>query len=67
MLGMSEGMPATMPPKMMMEMPLPMPFSVMSSPSQTRNMVPAVMEMTAASVGRASLPVKPMPLMAPAR
>ena len=39
-----QGMPATMPPKMISEMPLPMPFSVMSSPSQTRNIVPAVME-----------------------
>ncbi len=63
MLGSNVGMPATMPPKMMREMPLPMPFSVMSSPSQTRNMVPAVMETTAANVGRASLPVKPMSLM----
>ena len=45
--GQELGMPATMPPKMMREMPLPMPFSVMSSPSQTRNMVPAVMATTA--------------------
>ena len=30
-----------MPPKMMTETPLPMPFSVINSPSQTRNIVPA--------------------------
>ena len=63
MLGRRVGMPATMPPKMMSEMPLPMPFSVISSPSQTRNIVPAVMEATAAKVGRASPPVKPMLLI----
>ena len=55
-------MPATMPAKMISEMPLPMPFSVISSPSQTRNIVPAVIEMTAAKVGSASGPVKPMSL-----
>ena len=32
-----------MPAKMMIEMPLPMPSSVMRSPSQTANMVPAAM------------------------
>src|SRR3989304_2645453 len=53
-------MPATMPPKMMSEMPLPMPFSVISSPSQTRNIVPAAMEITAASVGSAFGPVRPV-------
>ena len=47
----SVGMPATMPPKMISEMPLPMPFSVISSPSQTRNIVPAIIEMIAANVG----------------
>ncbi len=61
--GSSDGMPATMPPKMISEMPLPMPFSVISSPSQTRNIVPAVIEITAAKVGSASGPVKPMPLI----
>ena len=61
MFGSSVGRPATMPPKMISEMPLPMPFSVISSPIQTRNIVPAVIEMTAASVGSASGPVKPTP------
>ncbi len=56
--GRSDGMPATIPPKMMSETPLPMPFSVMSSPSQTRNIVPAAIEMSAAAVGRALGPVK---------
>ena len=65
MLGNNVGRPATMPPKMISEMPLPMPFSVISSPIQTRNMVPAVMEITADSVGSASGPVKPTPLTAP--
>ena len=37
---------------MISEMPLPMPRSVISSPSQTRNMVPAVRDRTAARVGR---------------
>ena len=36
------GNDATMPPKMMMETPLPIPNSVMSSPIQTSNIVPAV-------------------------
>ena len=43
-------MPATMPPKMITEMPLPMPFSVISSPIQTRNIVPAVIENSAVNV-----------------
>ena len=50
-------MPATMPPKMMTEMPLPMPFSVISSPSHTRNIVPAVSANSAVIVGSASGPV----------
>ena len=33
---------ATMPPKMMIETPLPMPLSVISSPSHTASIVPAV-------------------------
>ena len=57
--------PTTMPAKMISEMPLPMPFSVISSPSQTRNIVPAVIEMTAASVGSAFEPVRLMPPTAP--
>ena len=36
------GRPAMMPAKIMTEMPLPMPFSLISSPIQTRNIVPAV-------------------------
>ena len=55
---------ATIPPKMISESPFPTPFSVISSPSQIRNMVPAVREMTAESVGSKSSPVKPMPEMA---
>ena len=53
------GMPATMPPKMMIEMPLPIPFSVISSPSQTRNIEPAVRAASAVTVGSALLPVNP--------
>ena len=55
--GRSVGTPATMPPKMISEMPLPIPFSVISSPSQTRNIVPATIEITAASVGSAAEPL----------
>ncbi|GBD13207.1 hypothetical protein HRbin24_01230 [bacterium HR24] len=40
-------------------MPLPMPFSVMSSPSQTRNIVPAAMVMRMVTVRRPVSPVKP--------
>ena len=54
---MNCGKPATMPAKMMIEMPLPMPFSLMSSPIQTRNIVPAVIVMMAESVGSAFGPV----------
>ena len=43
--------------KMMIEMPLPMPFSVMSSPSHTRNMVPAVRVASVVTVGRNALPL----------
>ena len=50
------GRPAMIPAKMMMEMPLPTPFSLISSPSQTRNIVPAVIVMIAESVGKASGP-----------
>ena len=35
---------ATMPPKMMIETPLPIPISVINSPIQTSNIVPAVIE-----------------------
>ena len=55
---------AMMPAKMIREMPLPTPFSVMSSPSQMRNMVPAVMVMMAEMVGSHSSGPKPMPVMA---
>ena len=59
---MEPGNEATMPPKIMMEMPFPIPNSVISSPIQTSNMVPAVMVSNVASVGRivAGLP-KPNP------
>ena len=52
-------MPATMPPKMMIEIPLPMPFSVISSPSHTRNIVPAVIANSAVIVGSAFVPLMP--------
>ena len=42
-----------MPAKIRTEMPLPIPRSLISSPSQTRNIVPAVMEMIMERVGRA--------------
>ena len=41
----------TIPTKIMIDTPLPMPFSVISSPSHTRKIVPAVMEMIIASEG----------------
>ncbi len=47
-----QGMRDTMPPKMMIDKPWPMPCSVISSPSQIANMVPAVMVMIVTSVGR---------------
>ena len=59
------GSPATMPPKMISEMPLPMPCSEISSPSQTRNIVPAIIEMIVATVGSAFPPVSPMSPMPP--
>src|SRR5688500_6944066 len=37
------GNDATMPPNMMIETPFPIPNSVISSPIQTNNIVPAVM------------------------
>ena len=49
------------PAKIMMEMPLPIPFSLISSASQTMNMVPAAMVMIMARVGKACSPLKPMP------
>ncbi len=55
---------ARMPAKMISEMPLPTPFSVISSPSQIRNMVPAVMVIKAEMVGNHSSLPKPMPVMA---
>ena len=39
---MVEGKLATMPPKIIREMPLPMPFSEISSPSQSKTIVPAI-------------------------
>ena len=51
---MTEGRFATMPPNMISDMPFPSPRSVISSPSHTRNMVPATMEMTMVSVCRFS-------------
>jgi hypothetical protein len=33
-----------MPPKMMIEVPLPIPISVISSPIQTKSIVPAVID-----------------------
>ena len=47
-------MPATSV-KIIIEMPLPMPYSVMRSPSQTRNMVPAIIAVTIATVDSASV------------
>lgn len=54
------GRPDTIPPKMMTDTPLPMPFSVISSPIQTRNTVPAVMENSMARVGSNCGPERPM-------
>ena len=51
---MSVGKPATIPPKMIRDMPLPRPFSVINSPSQTRNIVPATIEINIAAVPRLS-------------
>ena len=47
------GRPAMMPPKMMMDTPLPMPRSVISSPSQTHTIVPAVSDAIMATVSSA--------------
>ena len=57
---MLAGMPATMPPKMIIDMPLPIPFSVMRSPIHTRKIVPASMDSSMAAVGRRALPVSPI-------
>ena len=54
-----------MPLKMMSEMPLPMPSSEISSPSHTRNIVPATIEVSVATVGSACSPVSEMPLTPP--
>ena len=59
------GNPATMPLKMMSEMPLPIPSSEISSPSHTRNIVPATIEVMVATVGSASAPLSEMPLTPP--
>ena len=53
------GKAATMPAKIISDMPLPMPRSVINSPSQTRNIVPAVIEIMAAVVGSRASPAKP--------
>ena len=53
------GKPTTIPANMISEIPFPIPRSVINSPSQTRNIVPAVMDSTAANVGRNASPVKP--------
>ena len=42
-----------------------MPSSEISSPSHTRNIVPATIEMTVARVGSACSPVSEMPLTPP--
>ena len=47
---------------MISEMPLPMPFSVISSPSQTRNIVPAVSETSVAIVGTNDVAVEEVEL-----
>ena len=52
----------TIPAKIISEMPLPIPRSVISSPIQTRKMVPAVSEMMMARVSTLS----PMPSTTPA-
>ena len=44
------GNPATMPPKMISDMPFPSPRSDISSPSHTRNIVPATMDISIANV-----------------
>jgi len=57
-----DGTPATMPAKMMIEIPLPMPCSVISSPSQIANIVPAVIvTMTESVVSRSLLLPNPKP------
>ena len=53
------GNPATIPAKIINEIPLPIPRSVIISPSQTKNMVPAAMENKAATVGRSASPENP--------
>ena len=35
---------ATIPPNIIIEIPLPIPFSVTNSPNQTKNIVPAAIE-----------------------
>ena len=55
----SPGNPATIPANMISEIPFPIPFSVINSPSHTRNMVPATSENKAASVGSSASPVNP--------
>ena len=62
---MMPGSPATMPPKMISEIPLPMPSSEISSPSQTRNIVPATIETIVATVGSALPPPRPMSSIPP--
>ena len=42
-----------MPAKIMIETPFPTPYSVISSPNQTKNIVPAVIEIIIATVGSA--------------
>ena len=46
------GTPDTMPPKMISESPLPMPCSVIKSPNQMANIVPAVIAASTAMVDR---------------
>ena len=41
---------ATIPPKIISEIPLPIPFSVINSPNQTKNIVPAVSVINVATV-----------------
>ena len=53
------GNDTTIPENIIRDIPLPMPRSVISSPSHTRNIVPAVMDSIAAMVGNMLAPLRP--------
>ena len=65
MLKTFRGIRATMPPRMISERPLPIPCSVISSPSQTANIVPAVIVTRMVTVESHCPAPKPKPAMTP--